>query len=664
MNDYQLRFKILFDILLSIEDGSDNHAILLKTLRIMVRKLGCIAGAVFLPLIKPQASSFERAVSVPLQIDRNSLFLQATQILNEISPSSFLRGEIDPSPVYRQLKEQEHCYLLMLPGLGVLVLLKRGPGLSFELLQSLHPISRRLAEVCLAQQNRDRLKESDKRFRALVENAQDALVVFDKTGAVIDANGQAQKWFGLSMDQLRGVDCTHLGFRLPSGHKCSDLLTQQEFPTSLTWEQELQSGHVRSFQAEVRLGTYAFRAEPRALIWIKDISERTELERKRLQMEQERQRAQRLESLGLMTSGIAHDFNNMLAAISGHAELAMLEAEPESDVAKRLRTIGEATGNLTALTKQLLAFSGSGRFTLCPRDLGRLAEKIIGILRVSLSAKVQIDFSQDPSSLSILADAGQMEQLIMNLLTNAVEAYGDQEGVVKVSVRQANLDRAFLEARGLPLEPGRFVILSVEDHGCGMTPEQLGQAFEPFFTTKFSGRGLGLAAAHRIVRGHKGEIAITSVQGVGTKFEVLVPASDAPAEQPASSDAPSAEKQEGTVLLVDDQPEVLGVATAFLERLGYRVLCATNGPEAIRVFERHASSILAAVVDLTMPGMDGVAVYDVLHAQRPQLPVVFSSGYSAEVIAQKLRERQSVQFVQKPYSLQQLKTALVKAVSK
>lgn len=663
MNDLQVRFKILFDILLSIEEGPDVESILLRSLRVMVRKLGCAAGAVFLPHSQRGITRFERAVSVPLQIENNNTLQQAALIVNNLSPVTLLGGQVDPTPIRRQIGERRFCYVLTLPEFGLLLLVKIGSELSQELLLSLHPISKRLAGVCLAQQTKLQLQESNERFHALVENAQDSLLVFDQTGTVVDSNGQARKRFGLSVEQLRAMDNTALGLVPPARYSWSQLFTTKGSRPSITWEQKVENGLGRLFDAEIRLGIYRFQSEYRALMWINDISERKELERERLRMERERERDKRLESLGLMTSGIAHDFNNMLAAIVGHTELGLLDAPKESKLAERLHHIEAAANNLTALTKQLLAFSGSGRFTLRPLDLEELAQNILGILRVSLSKKVEIILRRNPAPSIVMADAAQMEQLIMNLLTNAVEAYGEEEGIVELFVRREKLEKASLLSRGLSLEPGHFVILGVEDHACGMTSQQVDQIFEPFFTTKVRGKGLGLAAARQIARGHNGAIVVASTVGVGTKFEVLVPASEEVLEKRPFSSPPPKRIQEGTVLLVDDQPEVLETAILLLERLGFQVLAADNGREAISIYERNQHLIVAAVIDLTMPEMDGVAVYDALKSIRAELPVIFASGYTSETIAEKLHGRAQVNCVQKPYRLKQLQNALSKSMA-
>jgi PAS domain S-box-containing protein len=657
MEDMLVRFKILFDVLLSIEDGPDVDTILLRTLRVLMRKSGCAAGAVFRPLPEDENSPFQLTVSVPRQIRKSQIFGEAAELVTKLSGPAMLY-EQDAPPICRRVGDRGSFYVFVLPGVGLLVLIKIGTELSHELVRSLAPVVKRLAETCLARQARAWLEESNERFQALVENADDSILVFDQSGGVVDANGQAQARFDRSLEQLHGLTGVDLGLVVPQ-HSWLDLFASGDDGTQRTWEQELTDGRGNTFEAELRLGFYRIQGRRRALVWLKDISERRELERERLKNTEERERAKRLESLGLMTSSIAHDFNNMLVAILGHTELALLETGPTNRVAQRLHHVESAARNLAAMTKQLLAFSGGGRFTLRPLDLTGLTREIVEILDVSVPQHVKVVLHNGAAPSTVMADSSQMEQLVMNLLSNAVEAYGEQGGVVDIAVQTAQLDSDTIRTRELSLESGPFVILRISDQACGMTTEQVSQIFEPFFTTKLGGRGLGLAAAQGIARGHNGAIAVDSKPGQGTTFEVFIPVCSEALEQAVPpDDTDNTTGPQGTILLVDDQPEVLAVAKLLLEELGYEVVAASSGREALSLFELHQHTISVAVIDLTMPEMDGIQICDALRAMRPALPVILSSGYSADDVTRKLRDRTAANFIQKPYSLGQLRQAL------
>jgi signal transduction histidine kinase/CheY-like chemotaxis protein len=373
-------------------------------------------------------------------------------------------------------------------------------------------------------------------------------------------------------------------------------------------------------------------------------------ERKRV--EEHLRSAQKLESIGLLAGGIAHDFNNLLVGVIGNAGLAetmLPHGSPVVDVLKRIVTAGEQAAHLTS---QMLAYAGKGRFIVKPVDLSGMVLETGRLLQASLSGKIEIRHELAPGLPAVETDPSQMRQVYMNLALNAAEAIGDNPGLITVETGEMTLDAASVAGlENWSITPGPYVYLEVSDTGSGMDESTLSRIFDPFFTTKFQGRGLGLAAVSGIVRAHRGAIRVTSRPGFGSTFRVILPSAPArvPAPPPA---APITDlRGEGTVLVVDDESLVREVARRSLERQGYEVLLAANGPEAVEIVRDQGDRIRLVVLDLSMPGMSGEDTLPRLREIRPDLEVMVSSGYSR---AEALRSFQGVHisgFVQKPFSI-------------
>ena len=393
---------------------------------------------------------------------------------------------------------------------------------------------------------------------------------------------------------------------------------------------------------------------------VQDITERKRAEEERLNYEKQLLHAQKLESLGVLAGGIAHDFNNLLMAIMGNADLALMRLNPESPAVDNLKRIEQASARAAELAKQMLAYSGKGKFVVEPLDMSRLVEEMLHMLEVSISKKAVLRFNLTNPLPSIEADATQLRQIIMNLVINASEAIGDKSGVIAVTTGCMNCNRSYLKDVWLDenLSEGLYVSLEIADTGCGMDKETLSKLFDPFFTTKFTGRGLGMAAVLGIVRGHKGAIKVNSDQGKGTSFKVLFPASARPTEL---FDGGSHKKDiwhgSGTVLLVDDEETVRGIGAEMLKELGFTVITAEDGEAGVAAFAKNPD-IAFVILDLTMPHMDGEQCFRELQRLKPDVKVIMSSGFSEHEVTQKFSGKGLAGFIQKPYRLSALEEAI------
>ncbi len=390
-----------------------------------------------------------------------------------------------------------------------------------------------------------------------------------------------------------------------------------------------------------------------------DITERKRAEEERLQLEKQLLHTQKLESLGVLAGGIAHDFNNILMAVIGNADLALMRINRESPAVENLHRIEKAAERAAELAKQMLAYSGKGKFVIECLDMNRLLEEMLHMLEVSISKKAVLRFTLHTPLPTVEADATQMRQIIMNLVINASEAIGDRSGVISVSTGCMECDRNYLKDVWLDesLSDGLYVYLEITDSGCGMDRETMAKLFDPFFTTKFTGRGLGMAAVLGIVRGHHGAIKVYSEPGKGSSFKILLPAADRPPEVSCSESDSADWRGSGTVLLVDDEETVRGIGGEMLRELGFQVLTASDGRDALEIF-RGRDDISFVILDLTMPHMDGEQCFRELRRLKPEVKVIMTSGYNEYEVTQKFVGKGLAGFIQKPYRLAVLRDVL------
>ena len=384
----------------------------------------------------------------------------------------------------------------------------------------------------------------------------------------------------------------------------------------------------------------------------------------------------KLEALGVLAGGIAHDFNNLLVAIMGHAELARSGVEGGTAAAADIEAIGKAAERAADLARQMLAYSGRGSFVVGPVLLDEMIREIGDLLARSIAKSATLAYAFEADLPPVLGDVTQLRQLVLNLIVNASDALEGRPGTIAIRTGWATLAADDpLVVPGTDAQPGRYVSLEVTDTGRGMDALTVGRIFDPFFSTKAAGRGLGLAATIGIVKGHAGAIRLHSTPGEGTTFEVLLPeavarplvrassgspraAHAAALDQALAKDAGAKAESRLCVLLVDDEPTVRVIGRRILERSGFRVLEAVDGPEGVEIFEADPAAIDAVLLDLTLPTMDGTVVLDRMRASRPDLPVVICSGWAADEVADRLDTDHRTQFVQKPYQSEALLEAL------
>jgi signal transduction histidine kinase/CheY-like chemotaxis protein len=392
-----------------------------------------------------------------------------------------------------------------------------------------------------------------------------------------------------------------------------------------------------------------------------EIAERQRVEAERAAMQARVLEVQKLESLGVLAGGIAHDFNNLLVGIMGNAGLAQLELPPGTDGRERIAQIETAARRASDLARQMLAYSGKGRFVVAALDVSALVREMTQLLRASIDRRIEIKYALASDPVVIEGDATQLRQVVMNLVVNAADAIGDFDGAITVATSRVRADRAYLAGMFVDegLEAGDYAVIDVSDTGAGMDPATQARIFDPFFTTKAAGRGLGLAAVLGIVRAHRGALKVYSEQGRGSTFKLLLPLTSADVSpDPWASRSPTPWQGDGTILVVDDEPMVRDVAQAILQRLGLAVVAAVDGEEAIAMFAAEPDRFAAVLLDLTMPRVSGAETFRRICEMRPGMPVILMSGYNEEEASGQFAGKGLAGFIEKPFSTQALADAI------
>lgn len=508
------------------------------------------------------------------------------------------------------------------------------------------------------------LKKSEEKYRMLAETAQDYILALDLQGKAMYVNPAALAAGGYNQEEAAGMNIADI---LPEGmlSQLIERYSKRRGGDESHWVYEVEFLNKAGERIPVEVNSTLIKEDGKpsgVLIIARDITERRRTEEQQKKMEEQLRHVQKLESLGVLAGGIAHDFNNLLMGILGNADLALVDMTPANPARQNLMEIEKAARRAAELCRQMLAYSGRGKFVVEPLNLSDVVQEMAHMLEISISKKAALRYHFEPGLPAVQADATQMRQIIMNLITNASEAMGEENGVIAVSTGVMVCDREYLSSSWLndPIPPGNYVYLEVSDTGCGMEQETLSKIFDPFFSTKFTGRGLGLAAILGIVRSHQGAIKVYSEPGKGSTFRVLLPAvaEGNPLARRESLKGKEEWKGTGVVLLVDDDETVREVGTQMLERLGFEVLPAVDGQEALECYGRQADQIRCILLDLTMPRLDGEECFRELRRIREDVKVVVTSGYNEQEVSRRFIGKGLAGFIQKPFSLKTLEETL------
>ena len=475
------------------------------------------------------------------------------------------------------------------------------------------------------------LRESDARLRMFVDHATDGFFVHDGvTGAVVEVNQQACTSLGYTRDELIG--CATSLFDPHASREMLDEISRRLAGGEVV---TFDSRHVRkdggSFPVEIRIRAFEARGQMFHLALVRDTTARRELE-------DQLRHSQKMEAVGRLAGGVAHDFNNLLTVINGYTDVLLDQVADDCPEHADLAMIRDAGDRAAALTAQLLAFSR--RTIIAPKalNLNLLVERLVKMCKRIIGENIVLTTHLDPHLDPVMADAGQIEQVVMNLVVNARDAMprGGRLAITTSNIRALT---------------GSYVRLSVTDTGEGMTDEVRARVFEPFFTTKPQGQGsgLGLATAYGIVEQANGQIRVESTPGKGSSFSVILPVIEA-AE--TSSPLVTRDRPRGTetVLLAEDEDAVRRLVQRALELHGYSVLPARSGEEAEQIERAHLGPIHLLITDVVMPGMGGRELADTIKSRRPQLKILYMSGYTNDEVVRHGVTLQRDAFLQKPFT--------------
>ena len=490
-------------------------------------------------------------------------------------------------------------------------------------------------------------RRAEHRFRMLVEAAPTGIVISDENGRITEVNAEALRMFGYSREELVGQAVETL---LPQhlrkaheGHRAGYAKDLRARPMGVGMELFARRKDGTEFPVEISLGPLVTKEGTVVSSTIVDITVRKKME-ERLQL------SQRMEAIATLAGGIAHDFNNLLGVIQGCSEALAEELPPNHPASRKVELVRKAATSAADLARQLLAFGRKQILQLKVIEPKEIVSGMESMLRRLIGENIDLAVTMEPAVGCISADPGQVEQVLVNLAANARDAMPNG-GRLSIEVCNAELDEAYKKQHP-PVVPGPYVMIAVSDTGCGMDRKTQSQIFDPFFTTKELGKGtgLGLATVYGIVKQSSGYIWVYSEVGQGTVFKVYLPRAEqalGPSEQTERDGA--APRGSETILLAEDSEALLEIAREYLRRLGYTVIDAVSGEQALERANEFDGTIHLLLTDIVMPGMSGRELADQIVLKRPGIKVLFTSGYADDAIARHGLLEPSVAFIQKPY---------------
>jgi len=507
-------------------------------------------------------------------------------------------------------------------------------------------------------QTEEALRESEEKYRNILESIEEGYYETDLVGNFTFFNDAMCRIRGYSRDELMGMN--NRGYMDPATAKkvfeaYSQVYTTGRAINGYEWETIRKDGTKGYVEVSASLMK---NPEDKPIGFqgiVRDVTERKFAEEEKKRLEAQLQEGLKMEAIATLAGGVAHEFNNALMGIMGNIELLKMDLPEDETRDKYFERMKGSGHRMSRLTAQLLAYAEGGKYQPKNLKLDDFVIQTLPILQHDLNPDVRVE-THFPRDISyIKADYAQMQMVLSAILANSNEAIEDT-GLIKIAAENIDLDEDFINHRP-GLKPGPYVCLTVEDDGEGMDEETRNGIFEPFFTTKFQGRGMGMAAVHGIVRNHDGWISVDSELGRGTKVQIYLPAIEIKVEKPKKAKA-EVVRGSGTILMIEDEDVVIEVTQMMLEMLGYRVMVAKTGKDAIHISETFDGQIDLALLDIKLPDIDGRNLYPLIMKSRPDLKVIVFSGYSIDGPAREILNAGAQDFIQKPFSLATLSEKL------
>ena len=503
----------------------------------------------------------------------------------------------------------------------------------------------------------ERLRASEERFRSIVENSHDGIVIIDDNFCLEYANDEICKMMGYGPEELVGTDFRKFLDEESLGYTVERYLKRQrdeEVPPRYEINFVRKNGEEIRVEASISIVSTEM-GERRTIAQLLDITERKKAAEEKKKLEAQLRQAQKMEAVGTLAGGVAHDFNNVLQAILGYTQMLLLDRTEDDPVHAKLKRIENSAHRASELTQQLLTFSRKVESELRPLDLNSEVRQVQELLEKTIPKMIDIEMYLQEDLWIVNADPMQMEQVMMNLGVNARDAM-PEGGKLVFETENVVLDRQYCAAH-LGAKPGKFVLLCISDTGIGMDKDALDHIFEPFYTTKEVGKGtgLGLAMVYGIVKNHDGYIMCYSEPNKGTTFKIYLPV----VESQSAKEKVIVEERElrgggERILLVDDEEPLRKMGKEILERFGYRVFTVRDGESAVEAYREREGEIDLVILDLVMPGMGGKRCLEELLCLNDSLKIVIASGYSVNGSTRDVVDAGAKGFIRKPYELRQM----------
>lgn len=504
------------------------------------------------------------------------------------------------------------------------------------------------------------LKESEQKHRTLISNISDVIAVLDREGVITYKSPNITGQFGWDPDELigrHGLETVHPDDRERIGRELAALLATEGAKTMVQYKYLCKDGSSRP----IELTALNLMNDPiinGVLLNYKDITERVTSEEKRKKLEEQLFESQKMESIGRLAGGIAHDFNNILSVILGYAEMLKLQLSEDTQQGAAVDAILKSGNRAADLIRQLLGFARGGRYNPVPLNINDEIREIVKVSGKIFEKNINVTYTFAEDINTIEADKNQLDQVLTNLIINAKDAMPEQ-GTITFETSNVRLDGEDA-AKYLELQPGRYVRLSITDTGVGMTKQVQEKVFEPFYSTKGEGKGtgLGLAMVYGIIKKHMGRIHCYSEPGKGTTFTIHLPASDKEIATVEPLQDEIIKGQGQTVLVVDDEEEIRNATQTQLELMGYNVITASDGAEAVSIYEKRGKEVALVLLDMIMPVMAGKETYQKVKELDPQARVVLMSGFSQDDKSASILKDGALEFLNKPFSMLELSKAV------
>ncbi len=516
-----------------------------------------------------------------------------------------------------------------------------------------------VTDITESKHEHDELARTQELLEKTFASLSDALLVLDvSTRTVVTCNQAVQSVFGYSKAEIIGRNTLFLHLDKDHYENFYQSGWTLDGPSSVfrtEYQMRRKDGRIIDTDIAVSVIRDDSGARQYSVIALRDVTEKKQAEKQRMELQDQLNQSQKMEAVGRLAGGIAHDFNNLLAVILGYGDIMLNEMPPDNPFYQYVKDIREAGMRASRLTRQLLAFSRKQSLEFRVVDLNLLITDFKKLLRRVIGEDIVLELALSPDTVTVMADASQLEQVLMNLAVNARDAM--PEGG-RISIGTSLVEKGCVSPDHEQVDfPGPCVMLTFDDSGHGMDQQTLSRVFEPFFSTKSSekGTGLGLATSFGIIRQHGGSISVESTPGEGTVFSICLPVCVGDITSPSRTDAKAVTpKGSGTVLIAEDEPTVLNLARKILVGNGYEVMASTDVEDALSLARDYGKPIHLLLTDVVMPGMKGPALYEQLLKTHPETRVLYMSGYTGEAFAESAEQITPRQFLQKPFEVKTL----------